>query len=163
MKTMSKWLLIAVLATVSLMQTACTDEEAALGAGFLIGVIVGDHGHHHHHTPPPRYRRGFRGPGYSMVSASLEKSELQIAAEHLGLSEEQAAVVMSALEDASQKDFSAIQALGLKLEDLQQMANGSNPSVSALKGLADALSIDLAQAHELIQILKSDLEIALKQ
>jgi hypothetical protein len=175
--TVTKILMLVAIAAGSLGLTACSDEDLAFGAGVVIGVIIGDDDghHHHHHRPPPRYRRhnlmALDGAisTNTAVAETVEAvepetmTELEIASAHLALPLEQTEVVMNALAQAKQKDFSAIKELGLSKRDLRQLARGEDPSASTLRELASNLNIELGEAHNLIQTLKADLETGLQK
>lgn len=147
----------ALIAIMGLSLSACNDRELAFGAGVVIGVIIGDDGHHHHHRPrPPRYRdrRHYAIQDLSQLSASERVSV------KYGLSQDQADILTTHLLQAKAGDLTAMAELGFEKQDMVALFQGQNPSVSTLRTLGEKLGLDIQQAHELVQNIKSDVLIA---
>lgn len=154
MKRVIHLALIGIWAAGSLSLTACSDEQVALGAGVVIGAVIADGHHHRHYHPRPRYRPPHRRRYFD---AQAELGKASKAAMHFGVSVEAGEKIMTALERAEQKDFSAITELGIQRADMEALANGQNPSASTLVDLSRNLGLDYDQTHNVIQVIKRDL------
>lgn len=134
---------------------ACDDRDIAFGAGVVVGVIVSDHDHHHHHRRnPPRYRRGRRH--YSVQNQLSKLTPTERVSVKYGLTVEQAEILTSHLLRTQQGDLSAMAELGFEKSDLVAIFEGRNPSASTLETLGSKLNLDVSQAHQLIQDIKTD-------
>ncbi|MFN8847926.1 MAG: hypothetical protein ACK5V3_14995 [Bdellovibrionales bacterium] len=148
-----KKLLVLGLAAISALGVSgCTESDIAFGAGVIVGVIIDDGGHHHRRPNPPRYRKYRR---YSEINLSQLAPAQRVAIKY-DLSLDQAQKLTSELLKVQAGDLSGFKHLGFDKSDLVLMAQGHNPSASTLANLAQALDLDIAQAHELIQNIKVD-------
>lgn len=136
--------------------TACSDEELSFGAGVVVGVIIGDDSgsHHRHRRNPPRYRRG--GRRWHSTTETVALSPSQTVALKYNLSADQADILTAHLLPAQKGDLSGLAALGFEKQDLQALVAGQNPSASTLMTLSEKLSLDMSEAHQLIQDIKAD-------
>lgn len=153
-----------------LLLSGCSGEQLSLGAGVIIGAVIADSAHHspprHRHYNPPR--RGYHPPRhfpprrhYLMELSQATNGEM--AAHHFGVSIEAGDKIMNALELAQKRDFSAMENLGLQLVDVEAISKGENPSVSTLVALSRNLGVDLGDANQVIQVLKTDLANGMNQ
>jgi hypothetical protein len=163
--------LLGLFAAGSMSITGCTDGEVAFGAGAIVGAIAtdviqdGGHDHGHYAPPPPHYP----GPGHhghwdwsgdSNQTAAMQDLDARAAANHFAVHEYAGAKILDALEAAQNRDFSALEKLGLSRDELIGMARGENPSPTSLQRLSEELKIDLGSAHAIIQQMKVDLQNA---
>ena len=161
-----------------------------IGAVVADGLNSGNDRHAGHYNPPqpppyrmpppPHRRPGNFGMTLNMVqiqdltdapemmapqnpslTLTMVDSEVAATAKHFQISEEAAAKVWSALTDAKSNNFTKIEAMGLTHEDLILMAQGENPSVSALESVSAELGLELGETHQVFQQMKSDLAAGL--
>lgn len=145
------------------------------------GNHQGRHGRHDDYgdyrgRPGDDYRRGDRGGcyrgAYGCYNARLDidlQNQLVVdtAAERVAsryqISTAAAQTIVTALEKAKEKDFSALRELGFDRENFEAIYQNENPSVETLRTMSERLGMNLGDTHTMIQKMKSDIKAARAQ
>lgn len=151
---MKKPILASLLASMMLLNTACTDREIASG---ILGVIIGigasrshdrDRGHRHDRRRRGDHRRHSLDETYLQSSRAADASAY---AKRFHLSEAAAEKLKAAFEGVQSRGLESFQAIGLSKKDVRTIAKRELPDASSLKALAGRLDISEARSRDLIK------------
>lgn len=157
-KRISKLVLATFIGASAFGLQGCTDEEVALGAGVVAGVVIGsslDNDHHHHHRPNPR--RYPRRHHWASMSQTFDLSSVSVA-EKYNINLAASVKIVDALERAESGEVSALAKIGLTRVDLASIYNGRIISNDSLKNVSDALQISQLEAKNLIKQIASEVK-----
>lgn len=158
-KNISKLVLAAFIGAGSFALQGCTDEEVALGAGVVAGVVIGsslDNDHHHHHRRP-NPRRYPRRHHWASTVQTFDSASIGVA-EKYNINLIASSKIVDALESAEAGEVAALTTIGLTRKDLASVYNGRMISNESLKNVSDALQINHSDAKNLIKQIANEVK-----
>lgn len=158
-KNISKLVLATIIGAGAFTLQGCTDEEVALGAGVVAGVVIGssldnDHHHHHYRPNPRRYPRRHH---WANTTHTFDSTSIDVAQKY-NINLTASTKIVAALESAEAGEVTALTTIGLTRKDLASVYNGRMISNDSLKNVSNALEINHSDAKNLIKQIASEVK-----
>ena len=151
-------LAMAVITAVTIQ--GCSDTELALGAGIIIGTVIGSSGNDHDYDDndrPERYNGGRNRRQFMMTDESAGLSVVDKAAKRYEISQDSAEILMTYLDQIKKGDLSAVEKLGLNKKEFAGIMQGEKLSDRQLAVVTETLKLEnISQTEKLIKKLSAD-------